>query len=88
MRSVTFGAVAVPLVYVAGFVVSAFQNPLALGLVFVLVATAAMLGLKPIRDWVELHARLSVVVFAVVVVVVLPLVVLWLVQPAYIGPAR
>jgi len=78
----------VVLAYVAGFVISMLQNPFALAAVFVLVVTGTMLGFRPIRDQVGLHARLSVVVFAVAVMVVLPLVVLWLVVPTYITPGR
>ena len=86
LRAVALGVVAFVAAYLIGFVVPTFQNPLALGVAFVLVATAAMLGLQPITDWVELHARVSMVLLAVMVVVVLPLVVFWLVQPTYVAP--
>jgi hypothetical protein len=83
LRPIAFGVVAVGLAYLAGFVMGTLQNPLVLAVVFVLVITGTLLGFRPIRDQVELHARLSVIVLAVAVMV-LPLVVLWLVMPTYI----
>jgi hypothetical protein len=88
LRSVILGAVAVAVAGVIGFVVPILQNQIVLVLLLVLVAMGAMLGARRIEVWVELHARRNVVVFAVLVVVVLPAFVLWLVQPVYIGPTH
>jgi hypothetical protein len=84
LRSIAVGVVAVGLAYVAGFVVPTLQNPLALAVVFVLVVTGTMPRPRRIVEWVRLHARLSVVVVAVVATIL----VLFLVSPTYITPAR
>ena len=81
-----FGVLAVGLTAVAGFVIPSLQNPFVLVVLFALVVTALMLGRSRMTDWLQLHARLVVVVVAFVVVGVLPLAVLYLVQPTYIGP--
>ena len=86
LRSVTFGALALALAWDVGVIVPGFRNPLALAAAFVLVVTAAMLGVRRVDQWVQHLRPLQTLVVVFVVVLVALLALYWVISPTPMGP--